>query len=189
MVRTEVWLLLWINALNSLESSESLQDGIPTNTVRAIHRCDITPWTDAEITSYSVWAFTSFTDYWDDAAFINIYPKRKGHRIISRALEHTVLKRKWELFWNLLSDSDEIIYCWCLHTANNFCCHLMEASPVHSRDAPLQRSLGFPQNDTYLVPSLASAQQLQCNTKILILLLSWRKEVGTALQYHNSGLL
>lgn len=54
MVRTEVWLLQWINALNHLECSKGLQDGIPTNTVRAIRRCDITPWTDAEITSCSV---------------------------------------------------------------------------------------------------------------------------------------
>lgn len=98
MVGTEILLLLCINCFNNLESSKSLQGGIPTNTAGAIHGCDITPWADAEITSHGVRAFTTFTDSWDDAAFINVYPKRKGHRIISRALEHGIKKREIELF-------------------------------------------------------------------------------------------
>lgn len=97
MVGTEV-LLLSINCLNNLEKSKRLQGGIRTNTAGAIHGCDITPWADAEITSHGVRAFTTLTDSWDDAAFINIYPKRKEHRIISRALEHTVLKRGKDSF-------------------------------------------------------------------------------------------
>jgi len=74
MAGTEVLLPLCIKCPRSLESSKSLQGGIPTNTAGAIHGCNITPRADAEITSHAVGAFTTFTGSWDDAAFINIYP-------------------------------------------------------------------------------------------------------------------
>lgn len=97
MTGTEV-LPLFISCLNNSESTKSLQVEIPTNTAGAIHRCNITPCADAEITSHSVRAYTTFTDSWDDAAFINIYAKRKRHGIISRALLYSVLKRGRDLF-------------------------------------------------------------------------------------------
>lgn len=60
--------------------------GAPTRGAGSIHRCDKTPRADAEITPHSVGASTTLTNPWDDTAFINIYQKRKGNGIISRAL-------------------------------------------------------------------------------------------------------
>lgn len=71
--------------------------GAPTRNAGSIQRCDKTSWADAEITPHGVGANTTLTNAWDDAAFINIYPKRKGHGIDSRELVHT-LKRGRESF-------------------------------------------------------------------------------------------
>jgi len=76
MVGTEVLLLLCINCPSSLESSKSLQGGIPANTAGAICGCDITPHADAEITSHSVGAFAAFTSSW--MLLHSSTPTRKG---------------------------------------------------------------------------------------------------------------
>lgn len=112
----------------------------PTKSAGSIHRCDITPGADAEITSHSVGANSTLTNSWDDAAFINIYPKRRGHRIISRTLVHTALKGGKVTFseMKLLFNSVWIKYCWCLHTENNFACHLLEVFLIHALGATLQ---------------------------------------------------
>lgn len=72
--------------------------GKPTRSAGSIHRCDKTPWANAQVTPHSVGANATLTNPWDDAAFINIYPKRKRHGIIRRAFVHTALKRGKESF-------------------------------------------------------------------------------------------
>jgi len=64
MAGTGGLLPLCVNCPSSLESSKSLQGGIPANTAGAIHGGDITLHADAEITSHAVGAFAAFTGSW-----------------------------------------------------------------------------------------------------------------------------
>jgi len=95
MAGTEGLLPLCVNCPSSLESSKSLQGGIPPNTAGAICRCD--PAGRCRNNFPRCWSIHRLHRLLDPAAFINTYPK-KGHRIMSTALEHIVLKRGTDSF-------------------------------------------------------------------------------------------
>lgn len=189
-------LLLSINCLSNVKSSSSLQDGTPTDTAGAICRWDISPGAEAEITSHCVRTFTTFTDSWDDDAFINIYPKRKIDRIMSKTLPVIVLKKREDslhetVIWLRFNNTLQVLINCCEGIMCNSFCLSSKAGFPYMFKAYKTSSLRVQERQTWTsskwhILSVITMWQLQHSAKEYTLLLSWMKDYA---KHDSSGLL